>query len=204
MQPAPFLTTLVDWCFPPRAHELLVRTISLDDLQPTPHYPAPQTHCLFPFHHSTIQALVHEAKFFYNRRAQQLVGAALGHHLLTHWPEATYVPIPLHPARERERGFNQVTACLLTHAHIRPALQPQLLRRNRATQPQSRLTGRDRAANVSGAFSLNALSGHQLAADTTLVLIDDVYTTGATVAAAAMVLTSNLPNPVYTLTFAYA
>lgn len=95
------------------------------------------------------------------------------------------VPMPLHPTRLRERGFNQ-TAAIAAHAaqRLRMPLDTQLLRRARATLPQSGLSATNRAANLQGAFAIS--TGRIPPAR--VALLDDVMTTGHTAAAAAMAL----------------
>ncbi|MBI2217098.1 MAG: ComF family protein [Candidatus Rokubacteria bacterium] len=91
---------------------------------------------------------------------------------------AALVPVPLAPARERERGFNQ--ALLLAErlgAEAGVAVRPRWLRRTRPTAPQADLTAVERSRNVRGAFAATpAVRGLEV------VLVDDVFTTGATVA----------------------
>tara|TARA_B100000508_G_scaffold140674_1_gene142768 strand:+ start:1993 stop:2601 length:609 start_codon:yes stop_codon:yes gene_type:complete len=199
-----FLTLTLDWCFPPRADELIVRSVADEALTPTPHRPAPDTICLLPFHHPTGRALVHEAKFFYNRRAHKLLGSVARSYLDEQFPAACIVPIPLHPKRERERGFNQVNACLNTQSTLQKRLYPQLLTRTKHTKPQTSLARAARHDNVHDAFVANQQRLRQLAPDQTIVLVDDVYTTGATLEAARTTVRAACPNPVYCLTFAYA
>jgi ComF family protein len=94
------------------------------------------------------------------------------------------VPVPLAPARERERGFNQ--AALLAERVGRALacpVQSRWLGRARPTQPQSELAADERRRNVRGAFR-----GAPAAAGRHVVVIDDVLTTGATVAECARAL----------------
>jgi len=94
------------------------------------------------------------------------------------------VPVPLHRRRLAERGFNQ--SALLARRVARSLglpLRPRALRRLRDTPPQASLDRADRAANVRDAFRARATEARVL-------LIDDVRTTGATLAACAEALTA--------------
>ena len=92
------------------------------------------------------------------------------------------VPVPLHPSRRRERGFNQA-ADLAKHLGL-PVVPA--LRRVRPTAAQAGLASGQRHANVRGAFA--ATRAARLLMGRTVVLIDDVSTTGATLEACAQAL----------------
>jgi ComF family protein len=102
------------------------------------------------------------------------------------------VPVPLHWRRMMQRGFNQA-ALLLDHAHRHAGkdlgipIDRRCLRRVRATAPQSGLSLRDRAANVSAAFAVPPRYRARVAGLRVLV-VDDVMTTGATMSACARAL----------------
>ena len=90
------------------------------------------------------------------------------------------VPVPLHARRLRQRGFNQ--ALLLGEFLARSwrlPLNRHNLRRTRWTEPQINLSAAERSANVRGAFAVadpGQLAGRRV------ILVDDVFTTGSTVA----------------------
>lgn len=94
------------------------------------------------------------------------------------------VPVPLAPARQRERGFNQAELLAERLApRIGAPVERSWLYRTRVTAPQTDLTAAERRANVRGAFAARrgVRAGHA-------VVIDDVFTTGATVAECARAL----------------
>ena len=99
---------------------------------------------------------------------------------------ADLVPVPLHPTRRRQRGFNQ--AELLAAALARGsglAVSPGVLVRRKDTPPQAGLSSAARRKNVAGAFAVRHRSRVM---GRTLVLVDDVTTTGATAGACARAL----------------
>lgn len=84
------------------------------------------------------------------------------------------VPVPLHPSRERERGYNQ--AELIARRLGRPVAR-RLVRRRKNTPSQTGLSRNERQRNLAGAFQVRPgvkLSG-------TVIVVDDVYTTGSTI-----------------------
>jgi len=95
------------------------------------------------------------------------------------------VPVPLHPSRRRERGFNQ--AVDLARGLSLPLCRA--LRRARPTPSQTGLSADDRRENMRGAFRPSRLPWRRRAVDgRVVVLVDDVSTTGATLDECAKVL----------------
>ena len=114
--------------------------------------------------------------------------------------EPVLVPLPLHHGRLLRRGYDQ--AALLTRGLARASglpLRSTLLRRVRATRRQVGLTEAERIENLRGAF---ATRGPMPASP--VVLVDDVFTTGATVRAACAALREAGARWVYVLTLARA
>ena len=109
------------------------------------------------------------------------------------------VPVPLHLVRRLGRGFNQ-SSDLARHLGV-PVLHA--LWRTRYTTPQTGLTGSARRRNVRGAFRLSPLVRAGIGGKV-IVLVDDVRTTGATLAACARVLKAAGAREVRAVTIAHA
>ncbi len=103
----------------------------------------------------------------------------------TGWAADLLVPVPLHPAREGERGYNQAELMAMAMAE-RSDMQlcSAALRREVATRAQVGLNAEDRRQNVHGAFTAR----RELVSGLHVLLVDDVYTTGATLEACAQAL----------------
>ena len=112
------------------------------------------------------------------------------------------LPVPLHPKRLRWRGFNQslLLARQVGRAYGLP-VDPFLLQRRRDTAAQTQLPEEQRRRNVRGAFALHA---EKSVNDRTILLVDDVYTSGATVNECSRTLKSGGAKEVYVLTLARA
>jgi ComF family protein len=109
------------------------------------------------------------------------------------------IPVPLGGRRRSQRGYNQ-SECIASALGARTGLpvRPDLLHRARETRTQTALTPEARHANVAGAFRAESVK------DLELVLVDDVFTTGATLSAAAAVLSGAGAKRVEAVTFARA
>lgn len=133
-----------------------------------------------------LRAIVHSLKY----RGRRSAARRLGLLLRTHCGDAFagshgVVPVPLHYRRRWTRGFNQADE--IARALGLPVWR--VLRRRRATLPQARLAKTERVRNVRGGFALVRWPGAaERVEGATLVLVDDVSTTGATLEACAEVL----------------
>ena len=132
------------------------------------------------------QKAVHRLKYSGVRGLASPMGAAMAQHLQRHGvaPDVI-VPVPLHPSRQRERGYNQ--AELLAREAGRwlgVPVDAGLLARTESAGPQARSASREeRMANVAGAFK-----ARREAIGKSIVIVDDVTTTGATLQECAAVL----------------
>jgi ComF family protein len=118
----------------------------------------------------------------------------MGHWMAQAWlatnpkPDAIILPIPMHSSKQQKRGFNQ--AELLAESfcdYTRLPLELAGLERSRETTAQFGLTAADRAQNLAGAFTLGKSFLKQRPTQSVL-LLDDIYTTGATVKSAIVTL----------------
>jgi ComF family protein len=114
------------------------------------------------------------------------------------------VPVPIGAARLRQRGYNQAERLAAgVAASLGLELRPTLLRRARSAGSQTALHTTERRANVAGAFRVDA-GEHELVTGEHVLLIDDVWTTGATALECTNALLAAGARAVSVLTFARA
>jgi competence protein ComFC len=112
------------------------------------------------------------------------------------------IPVPMYKEKEAARGYNQ--AALLAESladSLRTPCERTILRRIRDTEPMNQLSPADRRTNMRGAFDVLARDAGAIAGKTVL-LVDDVFTTGSTADACAAALLSGGAERVYLMTFA--
>jgi ComF family protein len=128
-----------------------------------------------------LSQLIVALKFHRQLTAAAPLGVLLANHLmLTEAPlPERIVPVPLHPARQRARGFNQAMEIARPlSARLGVALAPRLVCRFKPTAPQTTLLSpAERRHNVRGVFTVNA---KRMGALRHVAIVDDVVTTGAT------------------------
>lgn len=108
------------------------------------------------------------------------------------------IPVPMHPIRQRQRGYNQAERLAwVVASELGLTVQTRCLFRTRSTRPQVGLAADIRATNLKDAFRAS-----EAVADKTLLLIDDVTTTGSTLNACATTLTRAGAAAVYALVLA--
>ena len=117
-------------------------------------------------------------------------------------PESTLIPIPLYWYRENWRGFNQTEEIgKLISKEMDWDFQPELLIRKRLKRPQAQLKKEERSKNIRGAFSLNPHYSSFIIHNS-VILFDDVLTTGSTLKEACKVLKRKGAKNVWGLTIA--
>ena len=149
------------------------------------------------YYENGLKDLIHWFKYHEVPHLAQPLGALLAWGFLKYFRDQIIdliIPVPLHPKRMRSRGFNQ--AYLLTRAAVKdklkqknltelPDIAAKTLIRIRATPPQTGLGREHRRKNIRNAF---AVTHFELIKDRSILLVDDVYTTGATVDECARML----------------
>jgi ComF family protein len=140
-----------------------------------------------------LRGLLHLLKYEQVRPAARVLGRMLANaiaDLEIQPPKGgiPVVPVPLHPRKLRQRGFNQsevIARAALERVATQMSLNPKVLKRLRETRSQTGLTRHQRRENMRGAFAVvqpQAIEGREI------LLVDDVFTTGTTVSECARVL----------------
>lgn len=137
-------------------------------------------HYEWPFDY-VLQQLKFHGKLWHARTVGALLSAQLDH---LNWPRIDIMcPLPLHPKRQLKRGFNQAQLIAKHIPAMHRKLNGNLLARTIYSLPQSELGRQQRLLNVKDIFHCE-----QNLTDKTVLLIDDVLTTGATIDNAAKAL----------------
>jgi ComF family protein len=161
----------------------------------------------------SLLALLHGFKYKGKIQLARPLAAILFFALRENWCKDCFdlvVPVPLHRKKLKQRGFNQVSLMIREWDRISAnfnldtpycRIDEQVLARRHWTQPQTGLGRKQRIANIKNAFQLKntlAVAGKRI------LLVDDVYTTGATVNECAGVLAQGGTESVDVLTLARA
>lgn len=116
------------------------------------------------------------------------------------WSVDLVIAVPLHPKRRRRRGYNQamIIADYLAQAYGYELADESVLRRVKNTKPQKELTDKERLRNVDRAFEVHGRS----VLGKTVLLVDDIYTTGSTIDGCARVLKEAGARDIYYIALA--
>ncbi len=138
-----------------------------------------------------VRGAIHALKYGGERRSAAVLGSAIA----SRWRRAgaggdVLVPVPVHADRARERGYDQAVLIARAAASWLGLPCAEALERRRATVAQFHLDRAARAGNVAGAFGLRPGVPPSTLRGRWPVLVDDIVTTGSTLAACAAVLRS--------------
>jgi len=160
-----------------------------------------------------LREMVHLLKYERMEGIARLLGGMLAKSILTLRADAArelvVVAVPLFPAKQRQRGYNQsellADAAIAELGRLAPGWKlrrvPSLLTRQRDTRSQFELNPRSRRRNLEGAFAIDA---GRLTPGCEVLLVDDIYTTGATARECARVLRRAGAGKVWVATLARA
>ena len=167
----------------------------------------------YGFYQDRMKAAIHALKYDRLHPAARGLGRMLAEAIAQLAAEAPaemlVVPVPLHRSKHAQRGFNQARSLAAhalgflrkSHPEWRLTLASSTLMRLRATESQAGLTFRQRRLNVRGAFSVSDSAAVALKH---ILVIDDIFTTGATARAAAQALVQAGAASVWVATLARA
>lgn len=133
------------------------------------------------YQYGSIKGCVYRFKYGGRQEYAAFLGKEMAQRMgrqILAWKPDALVPVPLHPKREKKRGYNQ--AALLAAelgSYLRVPVITDWLFRTKNTVPQKLLNGQERQNNLKKAFKI----GRNDVKLDTIVIIDDIYTTGSTV-----------------------
>ena len=199
----PLSSPLCSLCGAPFSSEVLEDHPCEDCLRDPPAYDAAGAPYLYE---GSLLEAIHHLKYHGKTSLAATLGPLLAEFTKDWLGEASseflIIPVPLHPAKLRERGYNQ---SLLLAKRLADGLSAKVdflsLRRNRKTVPQTGLGKKQRQQNVKNAFSLengNGIRGRNI------LLVDDVSTTGNTLNSCSKTLRKGGAGRIYCVTLARA
>lgn len=157
------------------------------------------------YYEGTLRLAIQKWKYQERSSLTSFFGEMMGEGFFQYWSPSTIdllLPVPLHPKRLRERGFNQ--SLLLAKAlsnRTKIPYQKRLLQKVHPTPPLMELHARERERVIKGSFRVVK---KEEVVGKSILLVDDVYTTGATVNECAKVLLAAGANRVDVFTLAHA
>ena len=163
-----------------------------------------KAHSVFMFN-KVVQNMIHEFKYNEITRIAKFFGKLSQEYIEKFEPfdHIDYiVPVPLHKVKKRSRGFNQaeyITREISKNMNWKHL--PNLIKRKRFTETQTKLNKEQRRENVSLAFKINPKYNIR---GKNILLVDDVFTTGSTVNSITAALKEKQVNKVYVFTIARA
>lgn len=183
---------IIDFIFPPRKDEIYTHSVDVESIVTLPSAPYidERTHALFSYKDERVRSLIWELKYHKNKRvctavapllADLITGEVHERELFSKWHTVFLVPVPITNKKRRQRGYSQLE---FLSSYLIPLLDqsitydPTLLEKTKETVSQNKTTSRhERLTNLVG--TMRATRNLAL---TQIVLLDDVTTTGATLA----------------------
>ena len=189
------------WLCPACAAELARESCS-------PKFPNEDAFCLFPMRPLT-RRLVHALKYrnipglasYLVRRSSAVKNGLVGQELMMFAQPLYFVPVPLHYARYRERGYNQAELLAAALATATGGKVCRWLRRKSFVVSQTKLSKEERELNVAGAFE--AVRLRNCPERGSIVVVVDVFTSGATTSACLAAFGEGFPLPLKVCTLLY-
>lgn len=161
---------------------------------------------LFFTQESSVQSLIHQLK--YHRKTQ--IGTYLGKIFAESLSQNNWlrdidyiIPIPLHPKKKKRRGYNQssfIAKGIALKSNIK-IIEEDTVIKIKNTESQTKKSGLERLNNVTGVFRL---ARPKVVSEKSILLVDDVLTTGATLESCALEVLKGHPKSISIATLAYA
>ncbi len=155
-----------------------------------------------------VDTAIHNMKFKNHPKLAQTMGSLVCEELLNHEPLPDFdfiIPIPMHPKKKRQRGYNQAELVAKEVAQILgKEARTDILLKTQNTKPQILLKREERLRNLERAFKVNVNNIMGKNHNKHILLVDDVLTTGTTINTCARILKDNGFSFVYALVIAMA
>lgn len=159
----------------------------------------------FDYRKPQVRDMIMQVKYHNARQLLDYPCAAMAEEYsdtVRQWRCDCLIPVPVHKKRMKKRGFNQAEEIAMRLSYVWGLpVNTKGLRRVKATRPQKELDRESRLANLLQAFEADA---RQLKGAKQIILIDDIYTTGATIEACSRALTAAGIEKIYAAVLAAA
>ncbi len=152
------------------------------------------------YDYASVRSSLYRFKYSGRREYADFFGREMARRLgpaVREWGAQAIVPVPMHPARERSRGYNQAAelAKVMGRA-LKLPVEDKLIRRVKKTRPMKLLGAKERQINLKNAFIMS----QDVVQLDTIIVVDDIYTTGSTIDAMAKLLKASGIGKVYFVT----
>jgi ComF family protein len=146
-----------------------------------------------------LHSLKYNGKFLLGKHLGELAAKQI-YEEIKGWEADLIIPVPLHPLKKAERGYNQSEfICKGISSVLKIPYRTDILKRTRFTPSQTTMTFEERKENVHKAFAISKrINGKKI------IIVDDVITTGATITECARVLKGNGVDEIFAFSIAVA